>query len=439
MISRIINFVKTDIWRIRLTNLPRKKSFFIKQLRIILLALRGFAEDKCQLRASALTFYSLLAVVPVAATIFGIAKGFGFEKILEAQILEKFQGQEEVMKWIINFARMLLENTKGGMIAGAGIAVLLWTVIKVLGNIEHSFNDIWGIKESRTFGRKLTDYLSIILIGPILIIISSSVTVFIIARVTLITEGTAPSGIFAPLIFFVLKLLPYFVIWTLFTFIYVFIPNTKVSLKSGLLAGVVAGTIYQVVQWGYILFQVGVTRYNAIYGSFAALPLFLVWLQVSWLIILFGGEISFAYQNVDTYEFEPDCLRVSSSLKKLLSLRTVHLLIKNFSRGYKSLTAVQISHTLKMPVRLVRQILYELVESGVVSETMTGKYKELSYQPACDINMLTVKYIIDALEQRGSVNIPFAQTEEVKALAETLRTFGETIEKSPANKLLKDI
>jgi len=438
-LARIINFVKADVWRIRLKNLPPKKSFFIKQLRIVLLALRGFDEDKCQLRASALTLYSLLAVVPVAAMIFGIANGFGLEKILEEQLLEKFQGQEEVMSWIVNLARTLLENTKGGMIAGIGVVILLWTVIKVLGNIEHSFNNIWGIKESRTWGRKLTDYLSIMIICPILIIISSSITVFITTQVTVITERIALLGIVTPLIFFVLKLLPYGLIWILFTFIYVFIPNTKVNLKSGFLAGIVAGTIYQIAQWGYIVFQIGVARYNAIYGSFAALPLFLAWVQVSWLIILFGGEIAFAHQNVDTYEFEPDCLQVSPALKRLLSLRTVHLLIKNFSKADKPLTAAQISHTLEIPIRLVRQILYELVESGIASETMTGKYKELAYQPARDINGLTIKYIIDALEQRGAANIPFAKTEELETLTETLQTFGEIMEKSPANRLLKDI
>lgn len=439
MVSKIINFIKTDIWRIRLQTLPRTKSFFIKQLRVILLSLRGFDEDKCQLRASALTFYSLLSIVPVVAMAFGVAKGFGFEKLLENQLLGKFPGQEEVMMQIVNFANSLLENTRGGMIAGIGVAVLFWTVIKVLGNIERSFNDIWGIKVPRSMGRKFSDYLSIMLLCPILIIMSSSITVFIATQVTFIIEKFAFLGVFSNLIFFVLKLLPYCVIWVLFTFIYIFMPNTKVNFKSGILAGIIAGTIYQIVQLAYINFQVGVAKYNAIYGSFAALPLFLVWLQLSWLIVLFGAEISFARQNVDTYEFEPDCLRVSSSFKKLLSLRAAHLLIKNFSNGYKPLTATQISHSLEIPIRLVREILYELVESGIVSETKTEEYKELAYQPARDINKFTIKYIIDALEQRGIDNIPVAQTKELKALSEALKTFRDTIEKSAANRLLKNI
>ncbi|UCC94639.1 MAG: YihY/virulence factor BrkB family protein [Candidatus Omnitrophota bacterium] len=439
MLKRLVHFITTDIWRIRLKDISRTKSFFIKTLRIILVAVRGFDEDKCQLRASALTFYSLLSIVPVAAMVFGVAKGFGFERILEKQLLEKVPGQEEVLRQIISFAQTLLENTKGGIVAGVGVAVLFWTVIKVLGNIERSFNDIWGIKAQRGLGRKFSDYLSIMLICPILVIMSSSATVFIATQIALITKKFTFLGFFGPVIFFILKFLPYCVIWILFTFIYVFMPNTKVNFKSGILAGITAGTIYQLVQLVYINFQVGVAKYNAIYGSFAALPLFLVWLQVSWLVVLLGAEISFSHQNVDTYEFEPDCLRVSNSFKRLLSLQIAHFLVKNFSEGNKPLTAAQISHTLDTPIRLVRQILYELINSEVVSEATTKEYKEVAYQPAQGVGKFTIKYVIDALEKRGVDNIPIAQTKESKVLSESLSTFATLIEKSSANMLLKDI
>jgi len=439
MMSKIINFIKVEIWRIRLKDLSRRKSFLIKQLRVILLALRGFNEDKCQLRASALTYYSLLSIVHVLAMGFGIAKGFGFDKLLEAQLLGSFAGQEAIIEQVIGFARSLLDNTRGGVVAGAGVAILFWTVIKVLGNIERSFNDIWGIKQARKFGRKFSDYLSVMLICPILIIVSSSITVFITTQVQLITEKMLLLGAISPLISFILKLLPYSMIWILFTFIYIFMPNTKVSFKSGLLAGILAGSIYEIIQWVYITFQVGVVKYNAIYGSFAALPMFLVWLQLSWLIVLFGAEISFAHQNVDMYELEPDCLRASYSFRKLLSLRIVNLVIKNFSKGGKPFTATEISHMIEIPIRLTRQIIYELVEAGIISEVKTEEYKETAYQPARDTQVLTVKSIIDALEQRGMDNIPIVQTEELKALSDSLQKFSDIIDKSSANKLLKDI
>jgi membrane protein len=411
----------------------------IKQLRIIVLAVRGFDEDRCQLRASALTFYSLLSIVPVIAILFGIAQGFGFQEVLEKELLENFSAHEAVLVQVMDFAKSLLETTKGGLIAGIGLAVLFWTVIKVLGSIESSFNTVWGVKKSRPWSRKFTDYMSVLLIAPILFILSSSLMVFITSQVTFITAKFALLGFFSSLIFFLLKLLPYCIVWILFTFIYIFMPNTKVKYTSGLVGGIVAGTIYQLVQWGYITFQVGVAKYNAIYGSFAALPLFLVWLQLSWLVVLFGTEICFSHQNVDTYEFEPDCLQVSGSSKKLLSLSIVHLLVRNFSVGKAPLAAASIAHTLEVPIRLVRQILFELVESGILSEVATQENEETTYQPGRDSDSLTIQYVIDTLEKRGVDNIPAKPTEELKILSESLQAFNHVVVGLPANKLLKNI
>lgn len=439
IILGFISFIKGDIWRIRLQDLPRKKSFFIKQLRIFLLSIRGFDEDKCQLRASALTFYSLISIVPVAAMAFGIAKGFGFEKLLEKHLLEQFSGQDEVVIKIIDFAHSLLASTKGGLLAGIGVIILFWAVIKVLGNIEDSFNDIWGIKESRTLGRKFSDYLSLMLLCPILIIMASSLTVFITTQVTLITEKIALLEMFSALIFFVLKLLPYCLIWVLFTFLYVFMPNTKVRFSSGLLAGIMAGTIYQVLQWAYITFQVGAAKYNAIYGSFAALPLFLLWLQLSWLIVLFGAEFAFAHQSVDTYEFEPDSLHISDHFKRILSLQVCHALVVNFAKGEKPSTAEEISHKMDIPIRLVHQIIYELKESHIITDVNIPEREELAYQPARDINSLTVKFVIEALERRGVDSIPVTRAAQLEVLSATMESFSKMIERSPENKLLKDL
>lgn len=437
--AKTINFIKTDIWRIRKEDFPRMKYFFIKQLRILLLATRGFAQNQCPLRASALTFYSTLSIVPMVAMAFGIAKGFGYQEILENQLLEKLSGQEEVMIRVVDFAHSLLENTKGGMIVGIGIIVLLWTVIKLLGHIEGSFNDIWEVKKSRSYGRKFSDYLSIMLISPLLIIMSSSATLFITTKITLITEKVALIGILSPVIFFMLKLIPYCLVWILFIFTYILMPNTKVNFSAGFIGGIIAGTIFQVSQLAYILFQVGVAKYNAIYGSFAALPLFLIWMQLSWFIVLFGAEISFSYQYADTYEFEPDRRQISPAFKKLLSLQIAHLVISTFSKGEMPLTASKISRVLEIPIRLVQQLLDELVESGIFSIAEIKGNKELAYQPARDINIITINSIIKTLEQKGVDNIPVAQTPELQSLSEVLSTFSDEIEKSPANRLLKDI
>jgi len=439
MLSKIINFLKTDIWRIRLKNYPRSKSFFLRQLRIIILAVRGFAEDKCKFRASALTFYSLLSVVPVIAMMFGIAKGFGLENRVETELLQKMQGQEEVAKRVIDFANSLLENTSGGFIAGVGVAFLFWAIIKVLSNIENSFNDIWGVKTPRRIGRKFSDYLSMILVCPFFLIIASSATVVISSQVRVVIQHFSVFSTIGPLVLFLLKLLPYCTIWIMFTFVFIFMPNTKVKLSSGFLGGVIAGTTFQIIQWVYINFQIGAAKYSAIYGSFAALPLFLLWLQISWLVVLFGAELSFAHQNVETYEFEQDCLSASYSFKKLLSLLITHLLIKNFCKAEQPWDAEKISHTLEIPIRLVRQILFELVGSGILSEVKKEDGKDVAYQPAVDAGKVTVKYVVESLEKRGNSDIPVEKTSELDKLSECLSTFADDIEKSPANILLKDL
>jgi len=439
MLSKITKFVKTDVWRVPLKDLSHIRSFLIRLLRIVILSVRGLVEDKCQLRASALTFYTSLSIVPVFAMLFGVAKGFGFEKVLEKQLLERLEGQGEVVTRIINFSNTLLENTKGGMIAGIGVVVLFWAIIKVLGNIEKSFNDIWGVKKGRPFWRKITEYLSLMLIGPVLFAMSSAATVVMASQAKMFIEKIALLGTVSPAIFFMMKLLRYGTIWVLFSFMYTFMPNTKVNFRSGILAGIIAGSMYQIFQWGYISFQVGVAKYNAIYGSFTALPLFMIWLQLSWLIVLLGAEISFAHQNVDTFEFEPDSLTVSHIFKRLLALRIVHLLVKHFSIGDSTWNETKISHTLDMPMRLVRQILYELIASGVVSQIKVDENGAFAFQPARSPDTMRIKYVIDALEQRGSKDIPIAQSEELRKLEESLKHFDDLIEKSSDNLLLKDI
>jgi membrane protein len=437
--SDVVQFLNADIWRLQARKLPPRRSFWITQLRILLLAVRRFNLDKCELRASALTFYSLLSMVPVVALAFAFAKGFGFEKILGEQLMEKLQGHEEVAERIIGFAHSMLENTKGGAIAGIGIALLFWTVIKVLGNIEASFNDIWGINKPRTMGRKLTDYLSVMMICPILLIIASSATVLVTTQVSLMLERLSFLGYLADTLILLLKILPYGVIWLVFTFIYVFMPNTKVQMRSALLGGVLAGTIYQLVQLAYISFQIGVSKYGAIYGSFAALPLFLVWLQLSWLILLFGAEVSFAHQNVATYEFEQDCLRVSHSFRRMIAVLAASLCAKTFAKGEKPLTAEDISRELDAPIRLIRSVLSELTQARVLSEVCDGASRDLAYQPACDIHRLTVAGVIQRLDEHGSTTLPIADSAEVQRLQESMKRLREGNEQSPANLKLEGL
>ena len=248
-LTRFVDLFTATIWITRRGERPAIQWLLIRLVRTVILSFRGFARHHGPLRASALTFFTLLSLVPVAAMAFGIAKGFGFEKRLQRELLDQFAAQQEVVAQVIGFAQNMLDNTKGGMIAGIGVVVLFWAVIKVLGNIENSFNHIWGVR-SRTFIRKLSDYLTIMLVCPVLVIMSGSVTVFITSQVSAISGRFELLQMVGPVIFVGLKLLPYTLIWVLFTLTYMIMPNTRVRFDGALLAGILAGSAYQAVPGG---------------------------------------------------------------------------------------------------------------------------------------------------------------------------------------------
>ncbi len=435
MLRRSIDFVKKDIWRISHKDQSPRMSFLIRQLKILILAFRGFNEDKVQIRASALTYYSVLSVVPVMAMVIGIAKGFGFQESVEREIEKAFAGQQEVQNFILDFTVKYIESIQGGVIAGIGLGLLIWTVMKVLGNIESSFNDIWQVKKGRSYSRKFTDYLSMMLIAPILVVLSSGANVFIQSIASKYEFFTGLDHIVRILI----AAVPYVLIWLLFTLIYLVMPNTKVNFRYAIIAGIIAGTMFQVLQWGYITFQGAFSRYNTVYGTFAALPLFLIWMQTSWVIVLFGAEVSFAYQNIENYEFESESSNISIRAKKLLTLFVSHLVIKRFAEGKPALTSSEISHELELTMRLLRVILDELVSSGIFSELATENPKEIKYQPALDINKLTVSFVLNKIDERGSNKFHANRTDILQKLEQIQNDFYNSQHELPSNKLIKDI
>lgn len=437
--NRLFDFFGTGIWMVRENDLSRTRAFAVRALKILLLSVRGFREEQCPVKASALTFYSVLSVVPIVAMFFGIAKGFGFDKKLQAQLLAKFSGQQDVLLKVFEFSDALLRKTKGGIVAGIGVAFLFWSVISILGRIEHSFNDIWNVKKGRAFARKCSDYLSVMLVCPVIFLVSSSLTVTMASQVKFVAARLEQHGVPAAPILLLLDVLPFILIWTLFTFIYIFMPNTKVRFRPGLIAGVAAGTAYVAIQWVYVAFQVGVARNNAIYGSFAALPLFLIWMQVSWLIVLLGAVISYSVQNLDTLGLPVDAAKVSAEKRRLLSLVIARLVVRSFAEGDKAPTAPEIAARLGMPSPLARRILADLAAGGLLSITRVEEYEEPAYQPAFDIRRITVKTVLDALDRCISVEPAFPAGEDYRGLSETLAAFESAVEESPANKPLIDL
>jgi membrane protein len=433
------HFINHKLWRLRANKLDKRQGFLIKQLRIFTLAIKGFNEDKCLLKASALTYYLLFSIVPVIALAFAIAKGFGFEKKLQENLLQDFSEQQEVLKQVFTYANEMLSNTKGGLIAGIGVVLLLWSVMKLLGNIEDSFNEIWEIKKGRGFVRKFTDYLSVILIAPIFIIISGSITVIIKSQLDTAMSTYTWLQHIGPAFMVLLKLISFFLITFLFTFIYMVLPNTKVKFAAAFKAALVAAILFELLEWGYITFQIGVAQYSAIYGSFAALPLFLIWVQYSWFIVLFGAELAFANQHVDHYELENEIQGISIRYKRVLALLIANKVVKNFIEGKAPLTAEELAMKLDLPVRLVRSIIFEFTESGIFNGIAANGEKDLAYQPGMSESKLSVRYIINTMEKKGVNEMPIQHTHELDSIQGLMDEFDKVLDDNKGNVLVKDI
>lgn len=433
------DFILNKLWSIRLSDLPPRKAMFYRYVRVLVLSIRKYIEDRLQFPASALTFFSMLSVVPVLALGFGIAKGFGYEKLLQEQLTNNLKGHEEVVKYLIDFSNSFLARAQGGLIAGIGVAILFWTVMKVFGNIESALNTIWQIRKPRSFVRKFSDYLSMMLIAPLFMVLASTANVFISTQLSTMEDRVALLGYISPLIYFLLKLIPYVLIWVLFSLIYIIMPNTRVNVKSGIIAGVVAGSIFQITQWAYIHFQIGVSNYGAIYGSFAALPLFLVWMQISWLIVLFGAEVAYADHNIELYEFETETIHISPHAKRIITLLVAHKIVEKFKNCELPVTANQISKELKLPIRLVKLILTDLIKVNVISEVLQSKPQGTAFQPALNIDCLSVKYVTDKLDKCGQNSIIDPSLEKTAKLLQIHDSFSKTVEKMPENMLLKDL
>jgi len=434
-----IKYVTEDIWHLPLGKLPKRKTFLIREIRIFVLAFKGFREDKVQLRASALTFNTLLSIIPVAAIAFGIAQSFGFKERLEIEIRHALEGHEEVMTWILQTTENFLQSSSGGFIAGIGLVILLWSVMQVLNHIEKSFNHIWQIKKSRPWVRKFADYLSIMVVAPVFIVLSGSVTVYLNAKMTNISDQALVMSTIKPALVFLLKFVPYIIMWLVLTMLYMVMPNTRVKFKSAFVAGIIAGTLFQLVQMLYINSQIGVSRYSAIYGSFAAFPLFIVWMQISWLVVLMGAEISFANQNVNRYEFESESLNVNLYQKRIITLMILNIIAKRFISGESPVSATAISKNIQIPVRLAREILYNLNAAGLITEINIDKPRERLYQPSMDTGRMTIEYVLSRIDKVGGEDIPVKQTNEYRKLNHIITEFGEKLKESDMNLLIGDI
>lgn len=436
ILKKTNEFINHKIWHVRIDKLEKKQGLLIRQLRIFILAIKGFNEDNCLSKSTALTYYTLFSIVPVIALAFAIAKGFGFQEVLQNELMKDFTGQKAVLDTVFVYANSMLNNAKGGVIAGVGVMLLLWSVMKLLGSIELSFNEIWEIKKSRSWIRKITDYLSILLIAPIFVILSSGITVILKTEVETISSHIT---FLSPANFWILKLFSFSMLWGMFTFLYMALPNTKVTFKAAALGAIIGAGLFELLEWAYITFQLGAGRYSAIYGTLAALPLFLIWVQYSWFIVLFGAELAFANQNVDHYELENEIVNISDRYKRVIALMIANVVVRNFMEGGKALTSMEIAKKLDLPIRLARNIIFEFTETGIFTEVKTDTDKEVGYQPGISDSKLTVKFIIDKLDEKGVNELPIHNSDELKNINRLMNDMDQALNNSKGNTLVKDI
>lgn len=436
-LTRTIHFITYDIWRITGNEVTGLKQLGINTTKTMILAIRSFIDENLGTKASALTYSTLLAIVPLLAVLLGIAKGFGFQDIVRQALIDYFPGHNPEFNKAFDFVESYLAHAQGGLFVGIGLILLFYTVINLISSIEETFNDIWQIQKSRPIHRKLIDYMALFLILPILMTASSGISIFVSS---LHNSFLSELIFFTPFVDITLKVAPYILTSLVFTALYVFLPNTKVQFIYGLIAGTVTGCAFQFFQFLYISGQIWVTKYNAIYGSFAALPLLLLWLQLSWLICLFGASLAFAAQNVQKFSFERDSKNISRRYKDFITLLIASLIIKRFEKGEKPYTADELSEEYRIPIRITSQVLYLLMELDIIIEVKYGEDdRVIYYQPAIDINQISVEYLFSRIEKHGSENFKIDTQELFNKEWQTLLKTREDMMTTQGGILLKDL
>lgn len=434
-IKKAINFILKDMWEYEKYDLNRSRYSWLLVLRVVVMSINGFRENRCRLWASALTFYSIFALVPITAMAFGIAKGFGMDSKLRTTLYDKFVDNPEILDRIFEYSDSMLEHTRGGMIAGIGVILLCWTVIKMLGNIEAAFNIIWGVPNQRPLSRKFSDYLSMALICPVLMISAGSVTTLAQKYLSHASTSVLPEMLSGPLVDISARLFPFVMLWVLFPIVYSFMPNTKVRLRSAIIAGILIGTAFQLLQTGYLSAQFFLSKYNTIYGSFSALPLFLIWLQLSWLLILFGAEVSCSIQTVADHEFEPLARKLSPLARIRLTLAIATTIAKDFSQHEGSKNGEELALATNIPFRLVQDSLSRMTSAKLI----VCSQEDGGYYPALPLNNFTAMAVINQLGVSGKNYTPRRHTPSYDHATQYLEEVKKEMGGSKLNKPLHEL
>lgn len=376
------------------------KSLSIKVIKDILISLyKDFMAKRVLASASRLTYSTLLATVPILAVLFAIARGFGYSIYIEEWFRHIFQAQPDASEVIIGFVNSYLINTKKGAFLGIGLLFMLWTVLMLISTIEETFNDIWLVRKPRSVFRTFTDYMALLFALPIVIVTTSGLSIMVQA----FNRHLINIDIIGPVMEFFIELTPYVVMSAVFIGLYVFMPNTKVRLRSALWPGIAAGVSMQLFQIIYINSQIWVSNYNAIYGSFAIIPLFMLWMQISWTIILVGAELSYMVQNHEDLLSINSKTPLSHQARTILSIKIMSLICKRFAEGKEAYTSIQLKKQLRISMRELTKLLYDLQKIHFITEIVHDeKGEEVRFQPAESLENITIGELSSRLSKLGT-------------------------------------
>lgn len=384
-----------DVWR------DSRNDWRVNVVKTLNLSVRSFLNSETQARAAALTFHTVMAIVPALALLFAICRGFGFQNLLQSHIFNILPAQQESIDIALTVVDSYLSQASEGVFVGVGVIMLLWTMISLMTNVESSFNAVWGLRHGRGIWRKATDYTAMMLILPVLMICAGGMQIFLSSTL----QSVFRLEFMTPVVSIVLKLISYIVTWLFFTAVYILVPNTKVKFKNALIAGVISGTAFLVLQWVFVSGQMYVARYNAIYGSFAFIPLMLIWVQLSWVVILSGCVICYSAQNIYRFSFEKEIVEISADYRAKITIAAMAVIVKRFEQGDKPVTIAELASHYDLPPRLVSNIIDDLVTTGLISRVVDhNETDDTGFQPAIDINRLSIAFVTKRLRDAGYSN-----------------------------------
>ena len=423
-------YLWSDVWS------DTRDNWYIKLIKTLNLTVKSFLNANLQSQAAALTYHTILALVPALAILFAIGRGFGFHNLLETQLFNYIPAQKETLDTVVGFVDAYLAQSSQGIFVGIGIALLLWTMISLMSNIESAFNSIWGIKQGRSIWRKITDYTAMLLILPVLMICSSGLSLFMTSTL----QNLFAFDFMSPVISILLKCASYIFTWLFFAAMFMLIPNTKVKFKNALIAGVFTGTGFLILQWIFVSGQMYVSKYNAIYGSFSFLPLLLIWLQFTWVIILSGIAICYSSQSIYRFNFSDKINIISKDYRSKITLAMMAIIVRHFDNGNKAITLDDFTNKYDFPPRIAIEIIEELVEAQLVSKTiLIDKDEEIGLQPAVDINKLSIAYVLNRLDNHGASGFVPNFDSNFSEISKALDNIESVITNNAGSTLIKDI